>query len=131
MKGVKADFIAWFGIKCSSFVSINSGHLSEVHATVLDWIALQLLNPTPYWKGSYGFFCDKMETFDFSKFPAPEVNLSQDHLLMLTTARPGVWGLEQPGSSVLEYYPAWLHFLNALYQLFGMDKASLSARSVC
>jgi len=44
---------------------------------------------------------------------------------MLTTARQGVWCLEQPGSSVLEYYPAWLHFLAALYQFYGMEKAPI------
>lgn len=42
-------------------------------------------------------------------------------LLMLVTARHGVWIVEQPGSSVLEYYPAWLYFLHRLYQFYGMD----------
>ena len=30
---------------------------------------------------------------------------------MLVTAKMGVWCLEQPGSSVLEFYPAWTHML--------------------
>ena len=40
-------------------------------------------------------------------------------LLMLTASRFGVWILEQPGSSVLDFYPAWLHMMDRHYECFG------------
>ena len=42
-------------------------------------------------------------------------------LLALVCAKDGVWCLEQPGSSVLEFYPAWLYFLNACFQYYGVN----------
>ena len=46
---------------------------------------------------------------------------------MLVSARLGVWGLEQPGSSVLEFYPAWHHMLSCHYQLFGTRAVGILA----
>lgn len=40
-------------------------------------------------------------------------------LLAVVTACHGVWCLEQPGSSVMEFYPTWLHFMNAMYEFYG------------
>lgn len=50
--------------------------------------------------------------------------------MMLVSIRGGTWVLEQPGSSVLEYYPAWLHFLNAYYQVYGMETVGTSAQPI-
>ena len=46
---------------------------------------------------------------------------------MLVSARLGVWGVEQPGSSVLEFYPAWHHMLSRQYQLFGTQAVGILA----
>lgn len=40
-------------------------------------------------------------------------------LCMAVSARFGVWILEQPASSVLEYYPAFIHMMEGHYKLFG------------
>ena len=42
---------------------------------------------------------------------------------MLVAAKDGVFALEQPSSSVLEFYPAWLHMLRGFYSLFGICSA--------
>ena len=60
-------------------------------------------------------------------FPAPARTIC---LLQLCTARHGVCVLEQPGSSVLEYYPTWLYFLRCLYEFYGMASVGYLV-SVC
>ena len=40
-------------------------------------------------------------------------------LLMVCAANCGVWILEQPGNSVLEFYPAFIHFIKCHYDYFG------------
>ena len=40
-------------------------------------------------------------------------------LCMLVQACDGVWVLEQPGSSTLEFYPAWLTLMTAYFNHFG------------
>ena len=51
-------------------------------------------------------------------------------LLALVCAKDGVWGLEQPGSSVLEFYPTWLHFLNACFQYYGINSVPWFAQNL-
>lgn len=95
MKGMELDLLSWFGIKCSSLVAVNSGTSKRSACN------------------SIGLSCPSVD----------ESNTLLERticLCMLVTAKQGVWVLEQPGSSVLEFYPAWLHFLNALYQWYGM-----------
>lgn len=40
-------------------------------------------------------------------------------LLMVVSCKLGVWILEQPASSVLEFYPAFIHMLKYHYDYFG------------
>lgn len=51
-------------------------------------------------------------------------------LLALVCAKDGVWCLEQPGSSVLEFYPTWLHFLNACYQYYAINSVPWLTQSL-
>ena len=46
---------------------------------------------------------------------------------MLTAARGGVWCLEQPGNSVMEYYPCWLHFVSRHLGFFSKQAAPAPA----
>ena len=52
-------------------------------------------------------------------------------LCQLVTACFGVWVVEQPGSSVLDYYPAWLHFLARQYQVFGTCAVTAPESNLC
>ena len=45
------------------------------------------------------------------------------HLLLLVTALGGVWGLEQPNSSCLGFYPAFREFLTVIMESHGSSAA--------
>lgn len=98
--------------------------------------------PTWCWKGHmegrgfrnvFDLFCRIFWTNPFNFFyyiflipdPSPTRTIC---LMMLVSVRGGTWVLEQPGSSVLEYYPAWLHFLHRYYQVYGMETVGTSAQ---
>ena len=49
---------------------------------------------------------------------------------MLVAAKDGVFALEQPSSSVLEFYPAWLHMLRGFYSLYGVCSARALSPSI-
>lgn len=95
LKGKARDLITWLGIKCSSFIGLNVGTSGRSPS-----------NPYGNWH-----------------FPSVlQSNMLLERsicILTLVSARLGVWGLEQPGSSVLEFYPTWHHMLSCHYQLFG------------
>ncbi|CAL1154889.1 unnamed protein product [Cladocopium goreaui] len=95
MKGRSQDFIAWLAMKCSSFCGMNVGTSGRSAAASIgrDW-----------YKSVKEANCLLERTIC---------------LCQLVTACFGVWVVEQPGSSVLDYYPAWLHFLARQYQVFG------------
>lgn len=88
------DAVAWFAMKCSSLVHMNSGTSRR----------------SP---------CDAAGNLD-----APSVSYTNALLerviclMMLVSAVRGTWCLEQPGSSVLEFYPAFLHFITYHYRFF-------------
>lgn len=44
---------------------------------------------------------------------------------MLTTCRNGTWILEQPGGSVMEFYPPWRYHMNCHIQHGGFDAVTL------
>ena len=100
MKGAPG-FMAWFAIKCSSFVAVNAGTSARSACAAVGFLehaSVRLAN------------CLLERTI---------------LLIMLVQACNGVWALEQPGSSTLEYYPAWLYLMTAHYNLFGEPVALL------
>ena len=47
---------------------------------------------------------------------------------MAVSAKLGIWVLEQPGSSVLEFYPAFRHLMTYHYNFFGPAGAAGSVK---
>ena len=66
----------------------------------------QKLFPCSIWKG-------------FGAPQVPSVIARTICLIMIASARLGSWVLEQPGSSILDYYPAWLHLMEYHFRVFG------------
>lgn len=136
MKGKPWNFLAWFGIKCSTWVGVNAGtSWRSACSSIGDFCKLsvrqgnQMLERTSEFKkqNTFHHWC----CYVLWKHPSTYI-IFQNHvlcrticLLAVVTATHGVWCLEQPGSSVLEFYPTWLHFLNACYNLYGISATSL------
>jgi len=150
MKGHFYDFLSWFGVKCSSFVSINAGtskrskcnsiglpcpSVTESNMMLertfggraglesIEYIEIETILILPY---PYSFLILSSRFLSSVWFCRPNRTVC---LLMLVSICGGTWVLEQPGSSVLEYYPAWLHFLHRYYQMYGMETVGVSAQA--
>lgn len=73
---------------------------------------------------------DSLTVFDFeSYFVGPIHAVRTILLIMLVQACDGVWALEQPGSSTLEFYPAWLTLMTSHYKMFGCP--ATQTQSMC
>ena len=75
---------------------------------------VRVIMRNPFQENTFRYFSCYFERFCL-KNPARRTIL----LIMLVAAKFGVWVLEQPGTSVLEFYPAFLHLTHCHYQLFG------------
>ncbi|CAE7261921.1 unnamed protein product [Symbiodinium sp. CCMP2592] len=90
-----SGFVAWFGIKCSSWSSMNRGTSKR---------------------------CPCSSVGDPTKPSVIEANMMLERttlLLLLATALQGCWVVEQPGSSTLEYYPCFRYVLCKLAEVHG------------
>ncbi|CAL1147475.1 unnamed protein product [Cladocopium goreaui] len=95
LKQKTSDCISWFAIKCSSFTGVNRGTSKRSACNSIG-------DPSVYSVGMSNALLERTIL-----------------LLMAVACKCGVWVLEQPGSSVLEFYPAWLHMMEYHYKLFG------------
>ncbi|CAK9023990.1 unnamed protein product, partial [Durusdinium trenchii] len=91
------DFLAWVGIKCSSWTSMNKGTSARSACS---------------------------STGNCSMPSVLEANRMLERtslLLLLIAACGGVFGLEQPGNSVLEFYPSFRFVITRLIEVDGVS----------
>jgi hypothetical protein len=50
-------------------------------------------------------------------------------MVLLVTCLGGVWTAEQPGGSVLEFYPAWRAVMMQIFEAGGNQSVTLSSWS--
>ena len=98
-------------------------------------ISFSLYCECPHWKESYSMFdgCWMLTSFiGFSiifiiflrKESISHALWSRPHrsctMVALVTALGGLWSLEQPSGSVLEYYPTWRHLMAKIFENGGV-----------
>lgn len=123
LRGKPGHFIAWFAIKCSSLCGMNRGtSMRSACNSMGDESKPSVAQSNCMIERTPGLFL--LPSFHVLLRP-PQKNMRPRTicLMMLTSACSGVWAVEQPGSSVLECYPAFLHLLNSHYQLYGISSA--------
>ena len=52
-------------------------------------------------------------------------------MVLLVTCLGGVWTAEQPGGSVLEFYPSWRAVMMRIFEAGGNRSVTLSLWSTC
>ena len=132
------NFCAHFAIKCSSFCQINVGTSKRSACNSLGFAfypsvlsSNKLLERT----GHVGYTVVFSICFlylcyhHFSVFPSflfPHILVRTSDcdartvcLILLTTALGGVWTLEQPNGSLLEYYPVFRMMMRSIYECGG------------
>lgn len=100
LKGRPANFIAWFGIKCSSWTRINVGTSSRSAC------------------------CSSGDTSQASVMDSNRMLERICLLLILTSCLGGVFILEQPGGSILEFYPTFRWVLARIVNIFGLQSVA-------
>lgn len=128
LKMKPGDSIAWFAMKCSSMVHMNMGTSRRCPSNAAGDPTVPsvaesncLLERNLGYDSSVIFVVGKVDKMLISwciSFPHDSSQPRTICLMMLVTAVGGVWCLEQPFSSVLELYPAFLHMMTSHYRFF-------------
>ena len=128
LKMKPGDSIAWFAMKCSSMVHMNVGTSRRCPSNAAGDPTVRsvaesncLLERNLGYDSSVIFVVGKVDKMLISwciSFPHDSSQPRTICLMMLVTAVGGVWCLEQPFSSVLELYPAFLHMMTSHYRFF-------------
>ena len=138
LKAKVGDCISWLAIKCSSFTAVNRGTSKRSASNSVGDTSMpsvyqsnaMLERTTQFCLILFACFyvnenCVYPYILQFGKerclFPRTIL------LLMVSAANFGVWILEQPGNSVLEFYPAFIHFIKCHYDYFGNTAAQTLA----
>ena len=132
LRCVAHDFACHFGIKCSSFSKVNCGTsrrsacdpigFCEYHSVRIGNILLErtgferfnmdhiFISIISTHVNQFEFICPSIRNCLFCRTSL---------LVLLTTALGGVWTLEQPSGSVLEYYPTWREVMCNIFRTGG------------
>ena len=132
LRCVAHDFACHFGIKCSSFSKVNRGtsrrsacdpigfceyHSVRIGNILLERTGFERLNMDRIFisiisthVNQFEFICPSIRNCLFCRTSL---------LVLLTTALGGVWTLEQPSGSVLEYYPTWREVMCNIFRCGG------------
>ena len=144
LKGVMDSFAAHFGIKCSSFCKVNVGTSMRSACTALGfWDYLSVASSNKLLERKQ-LVTHVKNCYVFHYFRCPVGSLTFGHasggcvkllcccrtctLIFLCTALGGLWSLEQPGGSLLEFYPTWRFVLHSIskiggpYSVISLDK---------
>ena len=109
-------------------------HISEKRMCI-GWvlgISFSLYCECPHWKESYTMFVGflmptkkwastiyiiSQESMSHARWSWPHRSCT---MVALVTALGGLWSLEQPSGSVLEYYPTWRHLMAKIFENGGV-----------
>ncbi|CAK9098892.1 unnamed protein product [Durusdinium trenchii] len=95
LKTVFEDFACHFGLKCSSLCKVNVGTSMRSACSS---------------EGFDGHASVKMSNMLLERTAA---------LVLLCTALGGAWSVEQPGGSLMEYFPTWRKVIHHIFQCGG------------
>ncbi|CAK9087129.1 Uncharacterized protein SCF082_LOCUS41189 [Durusdinium trenchii] len=100
LKGRVDQFVAWFGIKCSSWTQINTGTSARSPCASIG---------------------------DTMRKSVAEANKMLERiclLVILVVCRGGCWILEQPNGSMLEFYPCFRWAIGQMIEIDGVKSVS-------